>query len=431
MNISMSFTFGRRIGSAAATLWLVGVAAASVGLFAAEWSSHPMRPQIYPELFYLLVFAQIMSAFTVPTSGGSASLKDMALTAAGLIAPGPGVILLSWLCFHDGAVPRKWAEGHRAAWSGSSGALAHGTASLVAASLIIPGPFQLALRTPVYAVVVIALETVLSAAFAALGSGRFQDALSALGDLRKTAWSRILVMLGGGLLLASLASPSGYVLAPVLIGFAAAVRRNLVDSSRLLALWDQAHHDPLTGLLNRRGMLHEVERALSGGRVRSLAVITMDIDHFKAINDIHGHPAGDRVLNLLGTVIRGHVRAGDIAARLGGEEFVVVLASVPLDRSLALAERIRRGFATSGVVGGWLSLSAGVAIGPSSTPLPELLRRADEALYEAKQAGRDRVRFRVLDLDGQLVDGDDRRGGGEIKPSPQSPTRDADLGAGR
>lgn len=386
------------------------MAAASVAVFVFGWAIHPLRSDEYPRLLYLLVFAQIMSTLTIRGPGGTGTLKGLALTAAGLASPGPGVVLVAWLSFHDGRRPDRWARDHQAAWTGSSGALAHGVASLVVTAVHGPVGFDLALRTPLYALVEITLEMLLSAAFVGFSSRRWSATMTSLLDFRHAAWGRGLVVLAGGLLVAALTNPSGYVLAPVLIGFAAAVRRNLSDSARLHSLWDQAHHDPLTGLLNRRGMNHEVERMLAGGRVRALAAIVLDLDHFKRLNDRYGHAAGDRALVALGSLIRGQIRSGDIAARIGGEEFVVVLSTVPVDRAVALAERLRAGVGSGSIFEYPLTLSAGVAVVPASVPFDQLLLGADEALYEAKLAGRDRVVHKPLDLPATRVRQEERRG---------------------
>jgi len=147
----------------------------------------------------------------------------------------------------------------------------------------------------------------------------------------------------------------------------------------------QAETDPLTGVANRRGLARSLERDLAAARRtgRQLAVAVVDLDHFKAFNDTHGHPTGDLLLRNSVRAWRGHLRAGDLLARYGGEEFVVVLPEAGDAPSAVRAiERVR--LATPGV-----TASAGVAIWDGREPAAHLIRRADGALYEAKRSGRD------------------------------------------
>ncbi|HEY0179970.1 MAG TPA: diguanylate cyclase [Dokdonella sp.] len=171
---------------------------------------------------------------------------------------------------------------------------------------------------------------------------------------------------------------------------ALALRRAHEQARRL------AYLDPLTGLYNRRGwgerLLALEEAALRGGA--PLSVLFLDIDRFKALNDRHGHEAGDAALRLLATVMRAELREKDAIGRYGGEEFVVALPGADAERALQLGERIRRRVrecsATEppGVVA---TVSIGVATLRPDEGIATLLRRADRAMYAAKQAGRDRV----------------------------------------
>ena len=156
----------------------------------------------------------------------------------------------------------------------------------------------------------------------------------------------------------------------------------------------QARTDNLTGLLNHRAyherLDEELERALLSGR--PLAVVLLDLDRFKAINDTHGHGEGDRALQAVGEELRGAVRAGDAVARLGGEEFALIIPGASAAQATEAAERMRAAVAGVRVHDGKLSASAGVAIFPSDgTGVEGLLEAADTALYKAKRAGRDRT----------------------------------------
>ncbi|MGY1652201.1 histidine kinase N-terminal 7TM domain-containing diguanylate cyclase [Geodermatophilus sp. SYSU D01119] len=162
-------------------------------------------------------------------------------------------------------------------------------------------------------------------------------------------------------------------------------------------LAEEAVRDPLTGLHNRR----HLDRALGAGlaarpRTGELSVLVVDVDHFKRVNDRLGHAAGDVVLTALAGILAGAVREGDTAARLGGEEFVLVLPGAGREQALARAERIRRTVAATrhDVDGGPLTVtvSIGVAVCPADgASAAALLEAADRALYTAKATGRDRV----------------------------------------
>ena len=156
--------------------------------------------------------------------------------------------------------------------------------------------------------------------------------------------------------------------------------------------------DPLTGALSRRAVeaqwLKEVSRARR--YKRSLGVIVFDVDRFKAVNDTHGHAAGDRVLRALARTVRGHLRSVDIFARIGGEEFCVLLPETDADQAVATAERLRELLAAMEVEHHDTVLRAtasfGVTVaGAKDSALADALARADAALYRAKNGGRDRV----------------------------------------
>lgn len=157
--------------------------------------------------------------------------------------------------------------------------------------------------------------------------------------------------------------------------------------------------DALTGLHNRRWLdemlAREVERCHADGLPMSL--LMLDVDHFKRFNDSHGHLAGDDALRTLAQVLRRHLRPVDMAARFGGEEFVVLLHGVDQDGARRVAERLRADVAaaavipSSGDVALTITASFGVAALAPGMAASELLAAADGALYRAKDGGRDRV----------------------------------------
>jgi two-component system cell cycle response regulator len=163
---------------------------------------------------------------------------------------------------------------------------------------------------------------------------------------------------------------------------------------------EMAVTDALTGLHNRRYMAGQLQallgRAGQGGD--GVAVLVMDIDHFKSVNDSFGHDAGDEVLREFAVRLATNVRAIDLPCRLGGEEFVVVMPGAGLEDALRVADRIRRDVAAQpfpimgGTEGLTITVSVGVAASAGGTDTPEaLLKRADEGVYEAKAKGRNQV----------------------------------------
>lgn len=163
---------------------------------------------------------------------------------------------------------------------------------------------------------------------------------------------------------------------------------------------EMAVTDALTGLHNRRYMAGQLEslmgRAAQGGD--GFAVLMMDIDHFKSVNDSFGHDTGDEVLREFAVRLATNVRAIDLPCRFGGEEFVVIMPGASLDAASRVADRIRRDVASQPfpIMGGAESLSVTVSIGVSASAGPDdtaeaVLKRADEGVYEAKALGRDQV----------------------------------------
>jgi diguanylate cyclase (GGDEF)-like protein len=172
-----------------------------------------------------------------------------------------------------------------------------------------------------------------------------------------------------------------------------------IGNRRLLAaLRGMASTDARTGLANSRAFDQALEDALAARREdESIAVLMLDLDHFKDFNDRHGHPSGDEALRAFSDILRSCLRDGDVAARYGGEEFAVMLPAVDEATAFAVAERIRTRTESSVIslalgITDRISVSIGVAAAPAEAlDRVSLLRLADEALYRAKQAGRNRI----------------------------------------
>ena len=180
------------------------------------------------------------------------------------------------------------------------------------------------------------------------------------------------------------------VLPPALIWL---VLRRLTDELR-----DIAARDPMTQLLNRRGLTDALQRYFSSRRAVPAYLLVLDVDHFKRINDSYGHPAGDALLCQVAKLLRSTVRSGDLASRIGGEEFVAICLDTDAQGTMELAERLRAAVEAQAL---WLAgiehpLRCTVTIGLSppfqdAKALDEAMRQADEALYRGKAARRNRV----------------------------------------
>ena len=190
--------------------------------------------------------------------------------------------------------------------------------------------------------------------------------------------------------------PGRWVDVMISVTVVAVVILNLVRRNDMLLtqLIDDARTDALTGLLNRRGFEERAKLELAHARRedRSLAVVAFDIDYFKRVNDEWGHEIGDRVLARMGAIVAAHSRDIDVAARLGGEEFIVLLPGAGNREAEIFAERVRSAL-VAGDPGGLptVRVSAGIlaAVAPENIDL--IVQGADSALYRAKRAGRDRV----------------------------------------
>lgn len=176
---------------------------------------------------------------------------------------------------------------------------------------------------------------------------------------------------------------------PLMIAVVRDITEHVLQSTELKRLADT---DPLTGLLNRRAFF---ERAASPTSAVGASIILMDLDHFKHINDQFGHHAGDQVILFFASILKQSAGPLDLAARLGGEEFVLLTADMTVDQATPVAEAIRRHTVEQvSVQFQPLPLSITVSAGVAEIregDISDALKRADAALYEAKRAGRDRV----------------------------------------
>ena len=177
--------------------------------------------------------------------------------------------------------------------------------------------------------------------------------------------------------------------------------KTLQDSLREsnLMLLELAATDPLTGLANRRTLMATLDREFRRSQRNGapLALLMVDVDHFKRVNDSFGHQQGDRVLVALAELLRKHLRQYDLASRFGGEEFALVLPETPLDEAVKVGERIRQAAAEQSFEGALDGLELTVSLGAAAFPSPtiatieDLIRETDDALYLAKKKGRNRL----------------------------------------
>jgi len=174
------------------------------------------------------------------------------------------------------------------------------------------------------------------------------------------------------------------------------IRRALLQSAtllreKILRLDRQAHSDALTGLPNRRAMVDAIAAWQRSGT--SFAVISLDIDHFKRVNDTYGHAVGDDTLKVLSGLLQRNARANDLPCRVGGEEFMLLLPEVSLEVATEVAERLRSTLESTAIdIVGHITLCAGVAVWhPGGESVASVFEAADRLLYRAKITGRNRV----------------------------------------
>lgn len=162
---------------------------------------------------------------------------------------------------------------------------------------------------------------------------------------------------------------------------------------------NEARTDMLSGLLNRRGLDHELTEILKAlSHYQPFSLVMIDIDHFKKVNDEHGHLIGDEVIKKIGILLKTSIRENDIAARYGGEEYLLVLPRTRLQGAYALTEKIRIDLAktkfkvkTSGKLIDPITISSGIALYKTEEAWDQTVKRADKALYLAKQSGRNKT----------------------------------------
>jgi diguanylate cyclase (GGDEF)-like protein len=164
-------------------------------------------------------------------------------------------------------------------------------------------------------------------------------------------------------------------------------------------LREQAIHDPLTGLYNRQPLNEFFDRELrvAERQGQPISVVLADLDHFKVVNDTYGHQAGDEALRVFGDLIRQSYRASDIHCRYGGEEFLILLPAMALDKACKRTERLRQALEAKPVAYGESLIHLTGSFGVAAFPLhgktrEELIAAADWALYQAKDCGRNQVK---------------------------------------
>lgn len=177
---------------------------------------------------------------------------------------------------------------------------------------------------------------------------------------------------------------------------AQSLKRSLVRTlsslhSQVEFFQNQAVIDPLTGLTNRRTM----DEVLENWRKNEMdyAIIMLDLDHFKRVNDTYGHGVGDQVLQYLAQKLKKHARTQDVCCRYGGEEFIILLPHTPLEEAYEVAESLRKDLAeTVSPCGDIVTMSAGIAAFSDQATTPtQVIELADQALYRAKESGRNRT----------------------------------------
>jgi diguanylate cyclase len=180
--------------------------------------------------------------------------------------------------------------------------------------------------------------------------------------------------------------------------FAERVREVERLSHDLQRAQSEALLDPLSGLKNRRGFERAVHAIFASGETEEVAILVVDVDRFKTLNDTYGHLLGDKVLRAVAHILQTNIKGRDVAARLGGDELAILLPGTTERGAEALAEQIRVAVAAGRIhrtdgqdLKGIVTVSIGIAVGKATESFEALLERADAALYRAKREGRNRV----------------------------------------
>lgn len=347
-------------------------------------SLHDMSPAERRQLVELQV------AVTRPIIGGVVLSGALILMMTGLFewsGLAPGIGYPWWLTLLAAIVTGicAFAIGKAEDWRMQLALSVAGTLLVgVFLSLPVPGVIgQLAIRNGLFQLLPIALLALLARRPAALCMIAVMVGLAAVRVLMHGApttgsalyWLYTATTVGFGLML------KGYRLDFAIAAFQMRNRLRL-----------QAVTDGLTGLINREGWNREAAAAYMSAHEssRALSFAFFDIDHFKVVNDTHGHDAGDQVLQTLGRILRERMDRECISARLGGEEFVILFAGCAPSRVEELVRQVREEFERE-VAEFKVTVSAGIAHRLQAEPMDQHLRRTDIALYEAKRAGRDRL----------------------------------------
>ncbi|MBF0126027.1 MAG: GGDEF domain-containing protein [Magnetococcales bacterium] len=273
------------------------------------------------------------------------------------------------------------------------------------AILLAPGQMNRNVHLVLSGTLSIHLESPETPAVSVVGTGEIVGELSLLAHSVTSAWvigqtsAQLLVIDEQRLWhLIDLAPIIARNLLAILTGWITSVNTHVIDQRKQIdALQDVARIDALTGLFNRRWFDESLLRLLPDRGVHHpLALILMDVDHFKHYNDTHGHPGGDQALRALAETLKSLVRQGDVAARYGGEEFALILPDTPLPAALAVANRMRAAAmhcvirASDGQILPPITLSLGVAASRADSTPASLTAEADARLYQAKKEGRNR-----------------------------------------
>jgi diguanylate cyclase (GGDEF)-like protein len=360
-----------------------GGVALSVVCGVAGWLAYPPAPAESPRVAFLSLIALLLALIPVRVRAGTMTFSSVAVVAAGLLAPGGGVAVVAVAAGLPALARRDLSRLERAL-------------NLCTTLLFYVPPSVLALHVTDRVLWPIPQLAVLTASSLALNYGWMLAGLTLerralpvqlLRDLATSgqAVTELALYLMGGVVAVLLGSPSGYLMAGLCLFLVLALRGRLRDRRQLADLRVAVRQDPLTGLANRRGLLE------SDLRERLLAVVMLDVDNFKQVNDGYGHETGDRVLLAVADILRASIRTGDVACRFGGEEFCVVLQRARLEVAERIAERVRAQVESVPLLpdGSRVTVSVGVATG--LVGLRALLQTADAALYEAKRSGKNRV----------------------------------------